>query len=299
MERRTFHRLGSALLVMSIVVIVVQYVVMILFQNLLATSWFSISLTAVFYIVGVPVFFLMVRRLPAATPETRPLTGVQFLGFYFVAMAATYVLNIVGSYVNAFLMSLVDVYGQDFNPVADLIDGTSLWLMMLFVCVLAPIFEELVFRKLLLDRLRPFGDRVAILYSGLAFGLYHMNFAQFFYAAGIGFVLGYLVLRTGKWWHGVLMHMAINITGSLLPTLLSQGLGDFANVIMLVFIGFVVVAGTVVLLQNRRKLQLNGPQYSFSERIGAGVVAGNVGTILYIMLGLGMCLLNTFAAALA
>ena len=55
----------------------------------------------------------------------------------------------------------------------------------------------------------------AVLISGIAFGLVHGNFYQFFYAAGIGMLLGYVYLRTGNVLHTIGLHMCINMVGSV------------------------------------------------------------------------------------
>lgn len=64
--------------------------------------------------------------------------------------------------------------------------------------VMAPICEEILFRKILIDRIRLYGDKAAILVSSVVFGLSHGNFYQFFYAFGIGLVLAIFIFRRGS-----------------------------------------------------------------------------------------------------
>ena len=70
----------------------------------------------------------------------------------------------------------------------------------------APVVEEFIFRKFLIDRVYRYGEWVAILTSGLMFGLFHENLAQFFFATLIGcffaffYILRVLRLLTGKLW---------------------------------------------------------------------------------------------------
>ena len=75
--------------------------------------------------------------------------------------------------------------------------GASVEMVIAFA-VLAPVFEELVFRKVLVDHVLPFGEWPAILFSGITFGLFHGNLTQFFYAALLGMVLAYVYIRTGN-----------------------------------------------------------------------------------------------------
>ena len=51
-----------------------------------------------------------------------------------------------------------------------------------------------MFRKLIIDRMSIYGDKLAIIVSSIAFGLFHGNFYQIFYATLIGFILGYVLV---------------------------------------------------------------------------------------------------------
>ena len=53
-------------------------------------------------------------------------------------------------------------------------------LQLLLAGLIAPAAEELLFRRLLLRRLRPYGGRFALVASALCFGLFHGNLNQFF-----------------------------------------------------------------------------------------------------------------------
>ena len=57
------------------------------------------------------------------------------------------------------------------------------WFTFTFSVVLAPVMEELIFRKVLIDRTIVYGDKAAVVLSGLLFGVFHGNFHQFFYAS--------------------------------------------------------------------------------------------------------------------
>ena len=52
-------------------------------------------------------------------------------------------------------------------------------MIILTSVIIAPVMEELVFRKYLVDRLVPYGQKTAVVLSGLFFGLFHGNFISF------------------------------------------------------------------------------------------------------------------------
>ena len=97
------------------------------------------------------------------------------------------------------------------------------WLNLLFGGILAPIFEELFYRKIVIDRLRRYGDLPAILISGLMFGLLHGNVSQFFYTTVFGMLFGYIYINTGKIRYTIALHMSINIVSGVLATEVSRG----------------------------------------------------------------------------
>ena len=63
----------------------------------------------------------------------------------------------------------------------------------------------------------------AVLFSALAFGLFHGNLSQFFYAFGVGLVFGSIYVRTGRLRYTIFLHILVNAIGSLVPMLI---LGD-------------------------------------------------------------------------
>ena len=91
--------------------------------------------------------------------------------------------------------------------------------MYLYVCLLAPIAEELLFRGLVLRTLLPYGKRFAILLSALLFGVFHGNVVQIPYAILAGLVFGYTATEHSIGW-AMVMHMFNNLVLSdLVPRL--------------------------------------------------------------------------------
>ena len=137
-----------------------------------------------------PVMLLAGRRLPAERPKKARLTLSRFLALVCISYASMLLGNLVGMGVNILVSpGSVDLIGQLASAA-----GLS-WETVIAFVVLAPVFEELVFRKVLVDRVLPFGEWPAILFSGITFGLFHGNLTQFFYAALLGMVLAYVYIR--------------------------------------------------------------------------------------------------------
>lgn len=93
--------------------------------------------------------------------------------------------------------------------------------MIVYTCIMAPIFEEFIYRGAVLRSLEKYGRKFAILISAILFGLMHGNFYQIFMAAGIGIVLGYLATEYSIKLT-ILLHMCNNICVELLSEITSH-----------------------------------------------------------------------------
>lgn len=88
---------------------------------------------------------------------------------------------------------------------------------ILYVGILAPVIEEIIFRFGILGlayRFMPFW--VANILQALLFGIYHGNVVQFAYAFILGLLIGYVVYRTRYFGFALILHMSINLSGLFL-----------------------------------------------------------------------------------
>ena len=81
---------------------------------------------------------------------------------------------------------------------------------LIFTAFAAPIFEEMIYRHLLLRSLKPIGDTPAIIISALVFGLAHGNFDQFAYAFLSGIIFGLMAVRYDTIIPGMVLHLINN-----------------------------------------------------------------------------------------
>ncbi len=87
----------------------------------------------------------------------------------------------------------------------------------LMVAIAAPILEETLFRGIILKALlKKYKPWQAILYSAVAFGVFHLNPWQFLYATVLGLLLGYMYWRTRSLFYPVLIHFLLNGTAFLM-----------------------------------------------------------------------------------
>lgn len=95
--------------------------------------------------------------------------------------------------------------------------GMQLWIWIPAVAIIPALLEEFVFRGIVLGiyekHMPPWR---AVILSGIAFGLLHMQFSLFYLYIGIGIVLGWVVYRSRSVWVGVAFHLVYNSLAVLL-----------------------------------------------------------------------------------
>lgn len=126
---------------------------------------------------------------------------------------------------------------------------------LIYMGILAPVAEELVFRGLILgceNRELPFW--CANFIQAFFFGLYHQNIVQFIYAFFIGIVLGYLRHRLQSLKTVMLIHGIINISGNLLALLKLDALMEQKSQMFLgITVSMTAAVASCLFLQRQRR----------------------------------------------
>lgn len=296
--RKVFSRLGFALTFSILSVNVVQLIVAGFMSavdpNLLMTDWANFFLIAVsFYLIGFPLAYCMMKKIPVAvSQEKKRLTLWQLVEYGLISYAVMILLN----FLTTFLLSFIELFKTEsiVNPVQQVILTGSPWLSLLCIVVLSPIIEELLFRKILLDRVRIYGDKVAIIFTAIAFGFYHGNLSQLFYAVGLGIILAYIVLKTNQLKYSIGIHMLVNAMGSLiLPMLIGDGSdllrAQIASVIVVILITF----GTILIIKNRKKVELVQGDLTIPESKLMQLVWLNHGVFAYLLFSIALIIMVT------
>lgn len=95
----------------------------------------------------------------------------------------------------------------------------------LYVCLFAPVGEELLFRRLILETLLPYSKKLALFASAFLFALLHGNFLQLPYGFLLGLVLSYAAMRYRFFW-AIVLHALSNALYSYGLPILLCGLPD-------------------------------------------------------------------------
>ncbi|MDD3430220.1 MAG: CPBP family intramembrane metalloprotease, partial [Oscillospiraceae bacterium] len=227
---KIYAHAGLSLVVMLGATLGVQFLMVFLAKRFTPQAteqaWFVYLTTIIgFYCVGAPLFYVMMKKLPTQPQQMQEMKPFDLIRLFFSGYALVYVCNLITTIV-ALLISLAK--GSDvINPLQLQLANGPIWLNFLVVVVAAPLVEEFVFRKLLYGALRPYGVRSAVLFSALAFGLYHMNLYQILFATVLGTIFALVVEKTGTIRYSVILHTMINgFTVVVLPLLMGTDLTD-------------------------------------------------------------------------
>ncbi len=266
-----------------------------------AEWWMWLTMALPMYLVAFPLCAKLLTRLPAQAPPSQALTKKQILALIPITVFLMYAGSIVGS-----VLSFILSGGQAQNNLEALTESQHP-LRYIIMVVAAPVFEEWICRKWLLDRVRCHGELIGATMSGLIFGLLHQNFFQFFYAFALGFVFSWMYLRTGRIRYSVFFHMGVNFLGSVVAPLVLSVMdmeavealsgGQFSpEAILSIISGYLLtmaygsmllglsVLGLILLIRLRRRIEWQPNPYGLTLKAALKPSLLNVGMILYMVL---------------
>lgn len=249
------------------------------------------------YVLGYPLTFLIMRNREKRTIEKHKMT----IGQLILAFMMSYGLMIAGNLIGVMITLGIGVLkgNEVTNPLMSVVTSGNIWISAIYIVLLAPVFEEFLFRKLICDRVAKYGQGTAIVVSGLMFGLFHGNLNQFFYAFFLGSFFAFIYLKTGELKYTIGLHMVINFIGSVLGGLLLQNVDMETPMGLIIFALYalcvygIALAGGVLFLVNRQKMKLEAGEITIEKGSRFKTVICNVGMIVYCLLFLVLTLVTT------
>lgn len=218
-HKKFFSRIGFSYLIFGLFILLVTAVVMSsvgsINSNLLNNFNFTTILSAICnYVLPFPVLYFLLKKIDTRPIEKKNLSIVTFLKYIAITLTLMWIGNIIGLIVTAEIGFLLQ--SDVSNPVENLITNSDIWMNLLLISIIAPIFEEIFFRKLLIDRTIKYGAKISILVSAILFGFFHGNLNQFFYTFLMGGFFAYVYIKTGKVIYAIGLHIAVNLLGSVI-----------------------------------------------------------------------------------
>ena len=310
-RKKHFSKIGLFMFLGTLIIYAVQYGSLYISSHIPAiyedsNLRFLVSMLPM-YIICYPIIYLLLKQIPAdtTTQKKKMKTSHIFVSF-FICYAATYVLNIIGTIIT----TIIGIFKQDAvsNVMFDIVSDIHPLANFLIIVIAAPILEELLFRKWIIDRTARFGEGISVVVSGIMFGLFHGNLGQTMYATAIGMLFAYIYVKTRNIRYSIILHMCLNFLGGFLSSLLLRASGymemlQLANgnisprQIMALFmdhwlglvllflyafclLGF-VIAGVVLFIVNRHKFTFCQGEVSIPKGQFFSTAFLNVGMLLF------------------
>lgn len=329
--RKDFSRLGFRFLLGTLATyavsligqIIIMYTVPELLSNVNFVLVYSMAIT---YLVGMPLIWLLVRKMPVTKLGEHEMGVGRFLLSAIMCFSLMYCSNWIGTIITT-VIGAIKGSPVETNAASQIALDANMGLTFFFMVLCAPVVEELVFRKLIVDRTVKYGQGVAIFLSGLMFGLFHGNLSQFVYAFALGMFFAFIYIKTGKIKYTIGLHMIINFMGGIVSVLILKMLtdsglydmvsGDYdpvafvdyvmsgegsqmiaAMLVLIAYVGIIlciVIAGIVLFIAFRKKLKLERGEVVLEKGKRFRTIILNPGMVLYGIFWIVMIIYQLFA----
>ena len=205
-------------------------------QSLGTNSTFILSISALGTVVWIIVFGILYKKTRKSEGKRLfegKITVVRIVMLFMMGLGLQFLMNSILTSLLRVAPNLMDNYKQ---VVETLGMGNSL-ISFVFIVLIAPIGEELVFRGMTMTYLKKHLSFIAAnTFQALFFGLYHMNVIQAIYAFFLGLILGWVAEKYGSIRESILLHMAVNLSGCLVSYIMPESLVENWSGIGLLFV---------------------------------------------------------------
>ncbi|MDR0499940.1 MAG: CPBP family intramembrane metalloprotease [Coriobacteriales bacterium] len=208
-------------------------------------------------------FYFILRGKKLLTSDIRTKRETPKFSFILAMICCMFAVQFVMTVFNILTMPITEA--ADVSLTEDMNEAMQIFTLnpigILYVVLLGPIMEEIIFRGAILRHLERYGANFAIVISSLLFGLYHLIFFQAIFAFLIGLLLAYVAGRFSLKW-SLLLHI-INNAFSEATLLSSDLLGPVLTglITMLLYLGGFIIALVYLLINHKLLVQ--------QKRVGA------------------------------
>lgn len=214
--------------------------------------------SAVSTIIGILAAFLVLylmsrKRAPMRTifRSNRPMTFTTFIKLFCVFSSG----QLLFTGFDMLLEKCLNIFGLSAMEAVESATAMSETIsMFIYACIVAPLFEELVYRGVAMRRMQLMGRKFAVVISAFLFGVMHANIPQAFFAFFVGLVLGYTAIEYSIA-YAILMHFINNFLFGDLYSYLAKPLPEIAgDVAYYLLFGVMTFCGIIVVFMHRHDI---------------------------------------------
>lgn len=186
-------------------------------------------------------------------------------------------------YSSTYIVELV-ISKMDVNPTmlesALVFDNSLLGYILLFIeiAILPAIFEELLFRKVMLDGAKKYGTVFGVTFTAIMFGLIHMNVPQAVNAVFIGLLFAYLTIKTESILPAMILHLINN--GTQVLFMINENNIIMTNIISYTYTAIAII-GAIIFIFNMLK---NRKEFVIDNKLRTEITLKNILSNYYMLL---------------
>ncbi|WP_296784052.1 CPBP family intramembrane glutamic endopeptidase [uncultured Methanobrevibacter sp.] len=298
-HKKFFSKIGVNYLILGIMAIIFQIIIVNIISIINPEYLHNINIVTTIsslcnYILPFPIFYLLMKKLDSVELEKTNITVKKFILYTGITITLMWIGNVTGLIITMLLSGAMQ--NDIANPVHQLINSSDIWINLLIISIFAPICEEILFRKFLIDRTIKYGAKVSIILSAVLFAFFHGNLNQFFYAFLMGGFFAYVYIRTGKITYTIILHAIVNFMGSVMSLILANSVTNIQitpnPVDAVIILGYIVIILSFLLiglygLTRIKKARFNGSKTKINLKNPFKTVYLNLGMILFILFFIG------------
>ena len=133
--------------------------------------------------------------------------------FFAAGTLGSFILTVV-----LMIWAMVGTPSRSTEMAGSIMASCPVWLKILtylYICLIGPVMEELIYRGVLMEGLRKYGNKFGVIATSLMFALMHENISQAIPAFFVGLVLGTAAVKTGSLLPSIFLHILNNSLSSV------------------------------------------------------------------------------------
>lgn len=253
------NKMAMLCMVQIVLMIALQFVLM-LFYSFIGIRLIDVTGTAFYWMTA--VITVLATLMPAVfyalfSRETKISELVEFRKNpvlpVMLGVLASFAICLIANYPAGVIIQLLEKIGYT-NPPQVLGEFTPSSLIYAFsIAILAPVFEEFVFRGIIFGKLEKHGTGFAMVVSSLLFGFAHLNLSSIVFAFICGMVFSFLYVRTRNLWVPVAVHFLNNTLSVAMSYINASGAEGavISGSLFMVFVLLGIIALILILIMYR------------------------------------------------
>ena len=222
--KRDCKRIGYGLWLLIIIQLSAGFLIGFFAKSMTAINWLSILIS----IVSMVIAYIYLKK--SCNLELKCTNHPFSKKIYLYSFLFILAINLL----NGIFLNVMENVFNIYTDTSDILLSDNVWqniAIYISALIIAPIFEELLFRGAILRILDRYNRFFAIFTSSFLFALLHMDVTQFFFTFFLGFLMAYLSLKYDSMKINIGIHFLNNAWAVLITVIYYYGSYDMISIV--------------------------------------------------------------------